>query len=368
MNHMTCYLVGGAVRDALLNKPIKERDWVVVGSDAATLLSQGYQPVGKDFPVFLHPKTKEEYALARTERKQGHGYKGFTFYADPSITLIQDLMRRDLTINAMAQDEAGQIIDPFDGQDDLKKKILRHVSDAFSEDPVRVLRAARFSAQLSGFKIHSSTKQEIEKIIQSGELDYLTPERDWNECFKALNQKESDQFFVTLEALKAHSVLFPEYPYRSIQIETLRYAKDSDALIRFACWSSHESEEAIIQLCKRLNIPRSYRQLARISSFYSINDARINNMSSEDWMACFNRVDLWRQPVQFQAWLRVMQYKALAEGQTLRAPDDLYSMAKKLLSMQVDQEMMARYQGPALGAALAKKRKEAVSEWIKKHT
>ncbi|GIR64205.1 MAG: hypothetical protein CM15mP69_0330 [Ectothiorhodospiraceae bacterium] len=182
---MKVYLVGGAVRDKLLGIPVKEKDWVVVGSTPQEMRDKGYKQVGKDFPVFINPKTGEEYALARTERKSGHGYTGFEFDTNPNVTLEEDLARRDLTINAIAQDEDGTLIDPFNGQEDIKNKKLRHVSDAFSEDPLRVLRVARFKANLKNFEITKETLQKIEKVIISNEMKYLTGERIWLELIKS---------------------------------------------------------------------------------------------------------------------------------------------------------------------------------------
>ena len=206
---METYLVGGGVRDHLLGLAIKDRDWVVVGSSPEEMLAQGYQPVGKDFPVFLHPKTHEEYALARTERKSGKGYKGFTVYAAPDVTLEQDLERRDLTINAIAQADDGNLIDPYNGQQDLKDKVLRHVSPAFIEDPVRVLRIARFAARF-GFTIADETRQLIQKMVENKELDHLVPERVWQELAKALATEQPSLFFMALRDAGALKTLFPD--------------------------------------------------------------------------------------------------------------------------------------------------------------
>ncbi|MDA0237398.1 MAG: multifunctional CCA tRNA nucleotidyl transferase/2'3'-cyclic phosphodiesterase/2'nucleotidase/phosphatase [Proteobacteria bacterium] len=185
MNKPSYYLVGGAVRDDLLGLPVTDRDFVVVGSSVEEMIAQGFIPVGRDFPVFLHPRTKEEYALARTERKAGHGHQGFTFRAEPSVTLEQDLERRDLTINAIAKSTEGALIDPFDGVSDLKKRVLRHVSGAFVEDPLRVLRVCRFTSKLD-FDIHPETYSLMVNIVNSGELEHLSPERIWNEITKGL--------------------------------------------------------------------------------------------------------------------------------------------------------------------------------------
>lgn len=206
---MQIYLVGGAVRDSLLGLPIKDRDWVVVGADPETMLQQGFQAVGKDFPVFLHPQTHEEYALARTERKTGKGYTAFAVHADKNVTLEQDLMRRDLTINAMAQDEHGNIIDPFGGQNDLQNKILRHVSPAFAEDPVRILRIARFAARY-GFAVADETMQLMRDMVQAGEADALVAERVWQEFAKGLMERNPRQMIEILRECGALRILLPE--------------------------------------------------------------------------------------------------------------------------------------------------------------
>lgn len=206
------YLVGGAVRDDLLGKAVQEKDWVVVGGTPEELTAKGYRQVGASFPVFLHPDTGEEFALARTERKQGHGYHGFSVDFDPGVTLEEDLARRDLTINAMARDEQGSLIDPFDGRNDLRQRVLRHVSDAFSEDPLRVLRVARFAARYEelGFTIHPSTLRLMTDMAESGELEYLVPERVWAEFEKALSSNKPATFIEVLRSCGALAVLLPE--------------------------------------------------------------------------------------------------------------------------------------------------------------
>ena len=211
---MKVYLVGGAVRDKLLGIPVKEKDWVVVGSTPQEMRDKGYKQVGKDFPVFINPKTGEEYALARTERKSGHGYTGFEFDTNPNVTLEEDLARRDLTINAIAQDEDGTLIDPFNGQEDIKNKKLRHVSDAFSEDPLRVLRVARFKANLKNFEITKETLQKIEEVIISNEMKYLTGERIWLELIKS---HDPLRFFFALKDISPETLLdiFPHATIKS---------------------------------------------------------------------------------------------------------------------------------------------------------
>ena len=209
---MKSYLVGGAVRDALLGLPVKDKDWVVVGATPEAMIDAGYQQVGRDFPVFLHPKSREEYALARTERKSGSGYTGFTCYAAPDVTLEQDLLRRDLTINALAQDENGHIIDVYGGQNDLRDRLLRHISPAFSEDPLRVLRVARFAARYAhlSFRIADETMALMTAMTDAGELEHLTPERVWKETENALTTRNPQVFFQVLRDCGALKVLFPE--------------------------------------------------------------------------------------------------------------------------------------------------------------
>lgn len=295
------YLVGGAVRDALLGIPVYDHDWVVVGGTAEEMLADGFEQVGKDFPVFLHPNTKEEYALARTERKAGVGYHGFDIRASKEVTLEEDLLRRDLTINAMARTNQGEIIDPYNGQQDLKNRLLRHVSPAFEEDPLRVLRVARFAAKLApfGFTLHADTKALMSDMVASGELAALTPERVWQEVVKALNTDQPSVFFKVLRQVGALEVLFPElerlfvvpqsakhHPEGDVGVHTLmvldaaaKLTKDVD--IRFAAlvhdlgkgvtpetlWPSHPEHESaglpiLRALCQRYKLPKKVQHLA----------------------------------------------------------------------------------------------------------
>ncbi len=258
---MKVYLVGGAVRDQLLGLPVKEKDWVVVGSTPNEMRKNKFKQVGKDFPVFIHPKTGEEYALARTERKSGHGYTGFEFDTNPNVTLEEDLERRDLTINAIAQDEDGTLIDPFNGQEDIKNKKLRHVSDAFSEDPLRVLRVARFHATFQNFTVVPETMDKIREIVESGELEYLTPERIWLEVYKT--EEDLLSFFRFLGKCSALDTLFPEiildpeepmkcyWPNNPTNVEVI-------AVHMFNYINSDE----ITYFSQRLKIPNEYTELA----------------------------------------------------------------------------------------------------------
>lgn len=301
MNEMTVYLVGGAVRDQLLGLPLKDRDWVVTGATPATMLQQGFKPVGSDFPVFLHPQTSEEYALARTERKTAKGYHGFQFHAATDVTLEQDLARRDLTINAMAQDASGTLIDPYGGQADLQQRLLRHVSAAFAEDPVRILRVARFAARFAGlgFEVAAETQQLMRDMVAAGEVDALVPERVWQETVRALSEPVPERFFEVLRDCGALAVLFPEverlfgvpqpaqyHPEIDCGIHTLLVLQQAvqlsnDPEVRFAALThdlgkgltpadilpshhGHErlSREVTTQLCERLKIPNRFRELA----------------------------------------------------------------------------------------------------------
>ena len=347
---MKVYLVGGAVRDQLLGLPVKDRDWIVVGAVPATLLSLGYQQVGKDFPVFLNPKTKEEYALARTERKSSAGYTGFICDFSPTITLEQDLIRRDLTINAMAQSEDGEIIDPYDGKQDLENRILRHISPAFSEDPLRVLRVARFAARYHslGFKIASETLALMAELAQSGELQHLTAERVWLETEKALNEKNPEIYFETLHKTGALRVLFPEidalygvpnpvkhHPEVDSFIHTMLVLKQAVNLtennpilnksaVRFAaiCHDLGKAltpqnilphhyghEQAGIKptrtLCKRLKVASYFQELAELTCEFHTHIHKAFELRAETVITLFNRFDVWRKPLRFQEFLQV---------------------------------------------------------------
>ncbi|MBT3548957.1 MAG: hypothetical protein HOI56_02940 [Gammaproteobacteria bacterium] len=266
---MKIYLVGGAIRDQLLNIPVKDRDWVVVGSTPEEMRAKKFKQVGKDFPVFINPKTGEEYALARTERKSGHGYAGFEFDTNPNVTLEEDLSRRDLTINAIAQDEDGNLIDPFNGQDDIKNKKLRHVSDAFSEDPLRVLRVARFYAKFSGdFVVVPATVAKIKEIVESGELEHLTPERKWLEIYKAA-EKDLGFFFNFLITHNARDRLFPEIqdePHSSPNSPMCPEDATKIERISVALCNWIRNPELIESFCQNLKVPNEYKSLALLLS------------------------------------------------------------------------------------------------------
>jgi tRNA nucleotidyltransferase (CCA-adding enzyme) len=290
------YVVGGAVRDELLGLPVKDRDYVVVGATPDEMVKAGYKPVGKDFPVFLHPETHEEYALARTERKSGRGYKGFTVYATPDVTLEDDLRRRDLTINAMAKDESGALIDPFHGRKDLEKGVLRHVSEAFAEDPVRILRVARFAARF-GFSVAAETMALMKQMVASGETDYLVPERVWQEFSKGLMEKEPERMFAVLDACGLRQKLLPEIRERA--------GLSGSMAVRFArlAWPLKESE--VEALCERLRVPNEVRELALLAcrNRTALRASRLATPNA--LLELLKRTDAFRRPERFHELLEV---------------------------------------------------------------
>lgn len=315
---MKIYLVGGAVRDQLLGEPFHERDWVVVGGTPDELLKQGYQQVGRDFPVFLHPKSKEEYALARTERKAGEGYYGFVCDFNPSVTLEEDLSRRDLTINAMAMavGDDEHVIDPYGGQRDLAAKKLQHVSPAFTEDPVRVLRVARFAARYYhlGFVVADNTCVLMQQMVQQGELAHLVPERVWQEWQKSLCGQHPEVFIQVLQACGALTAVLSEL--EGVNLNGLISASklSEDPVIRFAALMHVLQQTQIEALCQRLRIPNEYQQLAVLSAKYASQMLDLVNLSAEDIMAALERIDPFRRYARFEALLRVCEARTMAGG------------------------------------------------------
>ena len=298
---MKAYVVGGAVRDELLGVPVGDRDWVVVGARAQELIDAGYTPVGRDFPVFLHPQTKEEHALARTERKHGRGYKGFTVHAAPDVTLEQDLARRDLTINAMAQDESGGLIDPFGGERDLRDGVLRHVSEAFAEDPVRVLRLARFAARY-GFRVADETLALVRRMVAAGELEHLVAERVWQEFARGLVEPHPARMFETLEASGALAQLFPELRVDLAALE--RAAKRNAPLaVRFALLAWPIGEDAVRALCDRLRVPNDERELALAICRCKDLIIAADSAAPAEVLQLLKRADAFRRPERFSALL-----------------------------------------------------------------
>ncbi|HEU0219540.1 MAG TPA: multifunctional CCA addition/repair protein [Gallionella sp.] len=360
------YCVGGAVRDQLLGLPVQDHDWVVVGSTPEAMVTQGFQPVGKDFPVFLHPQTHEEYALARTERKTARGYKGFAVYATPDVTLEQDLLRRDFTINAIAQDTNGKLIDPYNGVADLRAGILRHVSAAFGEDPVRILRAARFAARF-GFGIAPETLALMREMVDNGEVDVLVAERVWQELARGLMEKTPSRFFETLRSCGALAKILPEvdalfgvpqpenyHPEIDCGIHTLLVADDAarhgyPLEVRFAALThdlgkgstpkdilprhiGHELRgvKLIKKLAQRLRIPGNCRDLAILAARHHGDIHRARELRAETIIKLFQSADAWRRPERFAQLLQVCTTDA--HGRTGHEQDD-YPQADYLLQL-----------------------------------
>ena len=333
---MKTYIVGGAVRDAMLGLAIKDRDYVVVGATPAAMLAQGFIPVGKDFPVFLHPQTHEEYALARTERKTAPGYKGFVFHTDAAVSLEEDLIRRDLTINAIAQDEAGQLIDPFGGRQDLAQKIFRHVSPAFAEDPVRILRLARFAARFPQFTVAPETNHLMQQMVTAGEVDALVPERVWQELARGLMEQQPSRMFAVLRECGALQRILPEldalwgvpqpaqyHPEIDTGVHVMMvidYAASQHASLPIRCaallhdlgkgvtppeqWPRHHghelhSEKLVEQVCRRLKIPNDCHALARMTAREHGNVGRAHEMRSNTIVNLLERCDAFRKPQRF---------------------------------------------------------------------
>ena len=401
---MRVYLVGGAVRDHLLGHPYHEKDYVVVGATPEQLLAQGYQPVGKDFPVFLHPQTKEEYALARTERKSGHGYHGFEFYTDTSVSLEEDLIRRDLTINAMAMDEDGKLYDPYKGQQDLTDRILRHVSNAFVEDPLRVLRIARFAARYKalGFTVAPETLALMQQLAESGELQALTPERVWKETSRALMENHADEYFEVLRACGALKVLFPEldalygipqrpeyHPEIDCGIHTMmslqQACKANYSLdVRFAVLVHdlgkaltpteelprhimHEERgvKPVTEVCERLKVPTNTKQLALAVCKEHLKCHQALNLKPGTLWRLLQRLDVLRRPERVEAYVQACECDSRGR---LGLEDREYPQSQYVLdAMEVvrgikAQDLPPDISGPDIGEMLIQRRIQALEE------
>jgi tRNA nucleotidyltransferase (CCA-adding enzyme) len=299
------YVVGGAVRDRLLGLPPGDRDYVVVGGSPDDMIAAGYQPVGKDFPVFLHPQTHEEYALARTERKTGHGYHGFSCYAAPDVTLEEDLARRDLTINAMAEDAAGAVIDPYGGQQDLQAQVFRHVSDAFAEDPVRILRLARFAARFPQFIVAPETQTLMQRMVQSGEAKHLVAERVWQELSRGLMAEQPERMFAVLYACgAAHDLFAGVLPVPGV----LACAAQSGLAlpVRVALWLSACTAEQVTDLANALRLPTDCRDMALLLVRYRRALLMPAALSAEDRLNTLERCDALRRTDRFKALLSAL--------------------------------------------------------------
>ena len=406
---MKTFLVGGAVRDTLLNYPVKEKDWVVIGETPESMIKQGFQPVGKDFPVFLHPKTHDEYALARTERKSAPGYKGFIVHASPEITLEQDLIRRDLTINAIAMDSHGKIYDPYDGEKDLKKRLFRHVSPAFSEDPVRILRVARFAARYShlGFSVAKETLLLMRQMVNNGETDHLVAERVWAELIKALSEQTPSAFFYTLKQCGALQSIFPEidqlfgipqpaayHPEIDTGLHSLLSLEQACILspkteIRLAAllhdlgkaatdknkWPSHHGHEKkglplLINFCDRLRVPKSYKTLAMQVMTYHTHCHRCFELKATTLIDMLAKLNAFK-PSNETINDFVLACEADSKGRTglennaYPQAEYLQKIAKIACDIDTTAILNSDYKGPDIGEAIRKLRINAVKKYIK---
>jgi tRNA nucleotidyltransferase (CCA-adding enzyme) len=406
---MQTYMVGGAVRDALLGLAVNDRDWVVVGATPEEMVLAGFLPVGRDFPVFLHPDTREEYALARTERKTGRGYHGFAFHADPGVTLQEDLARRDLTINAMAQAGDGAIIDPFGGRQDLQRKLLRHVTDAFREDPVRILRLARFAARFSDFSVAPETMDLMRGMVQAGEVDALVPERVWQELARGLMEDRPSRMFEVLRECGALARLLPEVdrlwgvPQRADyhpEVDTgvhLMMVLDMSARlraplpVRFACLVhdlgkgttpesvlprhlGHEERSARLLkgVAQRLRVPTECNELADVVAREHGNIHRSGEFGAAAVVRLLERCDAFRKPQRFADVLLACECDARGRGGLQERP---YPQRQRLMGALAaaqgvsTAEVAAAAQaqglsGPKVGERIHQARIDAVAGWL----
>ena len=402
---MQIYLVGGAVRDELLGFDGQDRDYVVVGATVEEMLRQGFRQVGADFPVFLHPQTQEEYALARTERKSGHGYHGFEVHSTPDVTLEDDLKRRDLTINAMARSNDGTLVDPFGGQRDLEDRWLRHISPAFAEDPLRILRVARFAARLAplGFRVADETMDLMRHMVESGEADYLVAERVWQEMRRALHEKQPRVFFEVLRACGALARLFPELDclfgvpqpqQHHPEIDTGEHALQSleqacrlsDATeVRFAAlvhdlgkgqtpeeeWPRHIAHEALglkplASLCDRLKVPNDCRELAQLAIHWHTHVHRAMELRPATLLKVFDQSDAWRRPQRFEQFLLVCEADARGRGPLATRPYPQAAVMRQALAaaQTVNNRALIEqgFTGKALGEAIQRERLARITE------
>ena len=403
---MKSYIVGGAVRDGLLKRPVSDRDWVVVGSTPEAMRALGYVPVGADFPVFLHPVTKEEYALARTERKTAAGYHGFVVHAAPDVTLEQDLARRDLTINAMAQQADGTLIDPHGGQRDLTDKVLRHVGPAFAEDPVRILRLARFAARFADFSVADETTAPMRQMVEQGEADALVPERVWQELARGLMEALPSRMFEVLRSCGALARLLPEVdrlwgvPQRAdyhpevdtgvhlMMVLDMSARLNTNLAVRFACLGhdlgkgttpadvlprhlGHEqrSVDLVRALCERLKVPVACRELAEVVAREHGNIHRSAEFGAAALVRLLERCDAFRRPARFADTLLACECDARGRG---GLEDSAYPQRQRLaqvlaLALSIDATAVAAdaaargLKGPALGEAIHAARAAAVA-------
>ena len=407
---MEVYLVGGAVRDELLGLPVGERDWCVVGTTPAEMESAGFKPVGKDFPVFLHPDSGEEYALARTERKTAPGYRGFRFHTATDVTIAQDLHRRDLTINAMARDAAGNLIDPYDGSGDLEKKLLRHVSDAFAEDPVRILRVARFIARYahSGFTVAPATIELMQDMVTSGEADALVPDRVWKETERALAEKTPHAFFETLRRCHALSAIYPEidalfgvpqpekwHPEIDCGIHTMMVVEQTSKLsdniaTRFAGLvhdlgkattakkdlprhPGHErrSTRLVKKLASRLPVPNECRDLGLLVAELHTPCHRAFELRSSTILKVLNKTDAFRRPERFEQFLLACEAdsrgRAGLENRKYPQADYFREAFAAASAIDIDDLKSGNLDGTKIGETIGKRRLAAIDRYKKNY-
>ena len=402
---MKIYRVGGSVRDHLLGLERKDNDWVVVGATPEQMIEQGYKPVGKDFPVFLHPDTKDEYALARTERKTAPGYTGFQFHTSPDVAIEEDLRRRDLTINAIAETENGEIIDPYGGAEDLKQRRLRHVSEAFAEDPVRILRIARFAARFAplGFHVAKETNELMKQMVQSGEVDTLVPERVWAEMARALTESEPQIFFETLKNCTALAVIFPEidrlfgvpqraeyHPEVDTGIHTMMVLKraselSNDPIIRFAAlvhdlgkgetpedeWPRHHEHEKrsvklVKKLCSRIRTPKAYQELALDVAEFHGKCHRADELKPKTVLKMLKSLGAFRKPDKFTNFLISCQADAQGRLGKENTPypqrqllQSYFDAANQITASKLMEQGLS---GAALGEAIDRERTKAIAK------
>lgn len=410
---MQIYMVGGAVRDKLLGRPVNDRDWVVVGATPEQMLAQGYLPVGRDFPVFLHPETREEYALARTERKSGRGYRGFVVHSAPDVTLEEDLSRRDLTINAIAESTEGTreegIFDPYSGAQDIEARVLRHVTDAFREDPVRILRVARFAARFTDFTVAPETMQLMREMVEHGEVDHLVPERVWQELARGLMEEKPSRMFEVLRDCGALAVLLPEVarlwgvPQRAdyhpevdtgvhlMMVLDMAARLQAPLTVRFACLAhdlgkgttpadvlprhiDHEtrSAELLKDVAERLRVPVDCRETADVVAREHGHIHRSQDLSAAALVRLLERCDAIRKPERFAEILLACECDARGR---LGFEESAYPQRPRLLAVLaavqavVTREIAAQaaakgQSGPQVGALIHQARMEAVAQWL----
>lgn len=368
---MQAYLVGGAVRDELLGLEVKDKDWVVVGATPKEMLARGFKQVGADFPVFLHPRTREEYALARTERKQGRGYHGFTVYSAPDVTLEQDLKRRDLTINAMAKAENGDLVDPFDGRKDIEDRKLRHVSEAFAEDPLRILRTARFAARFQplGFSVCDQTMALMKRMVASGEVDHLVPERVWQEFQRALHEKAPQAFFSVLRDCGALEVLIPELaPSQVFQsamaaLGCIHDQPGAETEEHFAALLSPLEDSVALARAKALKAPNDCQNLARLVTAFTAQIRGIDPQHPEAkvLLDLLDQADFWRRPERFSQLLNVLGCVLSDEPRPLH----LLRTASEAATGVNPKALLAQgYEGKELGKAIQAERLKRIRDAV----